>query len=270
MGNLLYHETYQQPQHTEWMILVHGAGGSTRTWRRQVEDLGAEYNLLLVDLPGHGSSHECTKAVHNYSFEFIAGKIWEVADSKGIDKAHLLGISLGTILCLQMRLMAPKRVYSMILPGAIVQLNTKLKVLANISLALARVIGYRTFYKLSARIMMPRQNHKQSRDVFIKESKVLTIAEFKKWTQLYFHLNRTLKKIFKSSSTIPHLLVMGSQDHLFLPAGRSFSAAHQNAELKVIQKCGHVVSIEKAAQFNQICLQFLRQLKRKPALVAKR
>jgi pimeloyl-ACP methyl ester carboxylesterase len=262
---MLHYELHKQSNQSEWMILVHGAGGSARTWRRQLDDFGAEYNLLLIDLPGHGLSRDRTVDIDQYSFEFVAKKIWDVADALEIKKAHLVGISLGTILCLQMRLMHPNRVCSMILPGAIVQLNTKLKVLARTSLALAQIIGYSRFYKLSARIMLPRKNHKQSRDVFIKESRVLTVTEFKKWTQMYYHLNGTLREIFKSTSEIPHLLVMGSQDHLFLPAARSFTSSHKNAHLQVIQNCGHVVSIEKAQKFNQICLNFLKRLREQTA-----
>lgn len=261
MNELLYFETHEQPTHTEWLLFVHGAGGSTRTWKRQIQQLGAQYNLLVVDLPGHGKNKGRDLNMPNYSFEIIGQKVWEVADSLGIVNVHLVGISLGSVLCLQMRELHPHRVSSMILPGTIIRLNIKLKILANISLTLAKVIGYRNFYKLSAFIMMPRTNHKHSRDVFIRESKMLTIAEFKKWTQLYYRLNKTLNNFFKTQSGIPHLLVMGSQDHLFLPPATSYSKLHSNTTLSIIQNCGHVVSIEQAEQFNTICLMFLKKMK---------
>jgi len=258
---LLNYETYQNPANTQWMVLVHGAGGSTRTWKRQVDELGAEYNLLVIDLPGHGQNAGRKLEGETYSFEYIAGKIWEVLDELEISKVHLVGISLGTILVLQMRLMQPERVLSVIMPGAIVKLNLKLRMLASVSLAFAKIIGYPNFYKLSAYIMMPRGNHKKSRDVFIKESKVLTVDEFKNWTNLYYHLNKKLNHIFQIPSTIPHLLVMGSQDHLFLPPAKSYANLHDNATISIIQKCGHVVSIEQASQFNKICLSFLKNIR---------
>jgi pimeloyl-ACP methyl ester carboxylesterase len=135
-----------------------------------------------------------------------------------------------------------------------------LKVLANLSLSLAKIIGYRNFYKLSARIMLPRNNHKKSRDVFINESKALSVNEFKKWTALYYNLNKTLLEFFNAKSSIPHLLIMGSQDHLFLEPAKDYAIYHSNATIKVIQDCGHVVSIEKAKKFNSICLNFLKSL----------
>ncbi len=258
--NLLHFETHQHSISTDWLLFVHGAGGSTRTWKKQIEELGAHYNLLIIDLPGHGKNAGNSAQFPKYSFLFMAEKIWEVIDHIKIQNIHIIGISLGTIICLQMRHLKPHRVLSVIMPGAIVRLNTKLKVLASLSLALAKVIGYPNFYKMSASIMLPRKNHKKSRDVFIKESKALSIDEFQKWTGLYHNLNRTLLDFFETKSPIPHLLIMGSQDHLFLQSAKEYAIYHNNAKIKVIPNCGHVVSIESAQKFNSICLEFLKSL----------
>ncbi len=259
-NGLLHFETHQNDNNTEWVLFVHGAGGSTRTWKRQVEEIGAQYNLLIIDLPGHGQNAGLPKLTSDYTFPIVANKIWNVVDHLNIPSLHIVGISLGTIICLEIREVRPQSVLSVIMPGAIVRLNTKLKVLANLSLGLAKIIGYANFYKVSARIMMPRNNHKKSRDVFIRESQALTTDEFRKWTGLYYGLNKTLNHLFYAKSDIPHLLVMGDQDHLFLVPAQKYSVLHDNATIKVVPKCGHVVSIEKATIFNKICLDFLNAL----------
>ena len=41
-------------QKKEWVVFVHGIGGSTKTWAKQIEAFFEQYNLLLLDLPGHG------------------------------------------------------------------------------------------------------------------------------------------------------------------------------------------------------------------------
>ncbi len=257
-NELIYFETHQKTSHKNWLLFVHGAGGSTRTWKRQIESLGSRYNLLLIDLPGHGRNAGRSNVESVYSFPMVAKKIWQVVDHLRIQSIHLIGVSVGTIVCLQMRSQRPENVRSVIMPGAIVKLNIKLRLLANFSLSLAKIIGYPAFYKLSALIMMPRNNHKKSRDVFIKESKVLTTDEFRKWTSLYYGLHQTLKKLFKASIEMPHLLVMGDQDHLFLKPAQKFAQFHSKAIISIIPKCGHVVSIEQAQKFNEICLNFLK------------
>lgn len=256
---ILHHETHRCHPDADWVLFIHGAGGSTVTWKRQVPALSRQFNLLLVDLPGHGQMAGRTNEEDAYSFHGIAGRLWEVIDHLGIDRVHLVGVSLGTVIALTMREQRPGKVVSVINGGAILRLSNRLKLLARTSLALARVIGYPAFYRLSARVMMPRRNHEASRKVFIRESRFLSIAEFKKWTAMYRGLNATLQHLFAQSSSVPHLLVMGGQDHLFLGQARRYAARHATVRLEVLEGCGHVVSIEQADRFNSLCLGFLAE-----------
>jgi pimeloyl-ACP methyl ester carboxylesterase len=61
---------------------------------------------------------------------------------------------------------------------------------------------------------------------------------------------------------IPTLYVMGDQDYMFLPIVKKVVAQHFNSsKLFVIEQCGHVVNIEKAQQFNNCVLDFLKSKK---------
>ena len=40
----------------EWITFVHGAGGSSTIWYKQIKYFSNKYNLLLLDLRGHGKS----------------------------------------------------------------------------------------------------------------------------------------------------------------------------------------------------------------------
>lgn len=267
--DLLHHETHIANPDAEWLVLIHGAGGSTVTWKRQVPELGRHYNLLVVDLPGHGRMSERPNEEPAYTFEHIGDRIWHVVDHLRLERVHLLGVSLGTVIALSMREQRPAQVASLVNGGAIVRLSTRLKVLATASLTLAKVIGYPAFYRLSATIMMPRKNHQKSRDVFIRESRFLSTEEFRKWTAMYRGLNKTLKRLFAAASDIPHLVVMGAQDHLFLDQAQLYAERHDAVRLEVIPRCGHVVTIEQAERFNVLCLAFLRSID-KPMLVNER
>jgi pimeloyl-ACP methyl ester carboxylesterase len=257
--DLLHHEIHHQHPDGAWLVLIHGAGGSTVTWKRQIVPLGEHYNLLVVDLPGHGKMAERPNTDPTYSFDLIAERIWEVIDHLQLASVHLVGVSLGTVIALTMREQRPHRVVTLVNGGAILRLSTRLKVLARVSLLLAKVIGYPAFYRLSAMIMMPRKNHEASRRVFIRESRFLSTEEFRKWTAMYRGLNGTLKRLFTAASDIPHLVVMGAQDHLFLDQAELYARLHPTTvQLQVIPRCGHVVTIEQAERFNALCLEFLR------------
>lgn len=254
----LYTEKHFRSSSDAWVVFVHGAGGSTRTWRRQIDDFSKDYNLLLIDLPDHGASSGIPNATEEYSFSWLADTLWSAVDHAGIKDAHLCGLSLGSILVMEMERRQPDRVSSMLLGGAIVKLDRKLRIIANTSLSLARVLGFRAFYRLAARIALPRKNHQKSRSVFVRESKALSIAAFERWTQMYTGLNAHLEELFAHVTSTPRHLLMGSQDHLFGKTAAAYCLAHHAASIQVVDGCGHVVSIEQPEQFNNLALEFLK------------
>lgn len=258
---LLNYEQHMHSDKEDWILMIHGAGGSTRTWKKQVEEMKNWFNLLVIDLPGHGGSKKITTIKDAYTFEFIGEKIWEVVDHLDIQKIHLMGVSLGAIIAMQMKQLHPVRVHSLIMAGAIVQLDLKMKAIAGACLRLAKWIGYPRFYKLAARILLPKKNHKKSRDIFVRESRHLTNAEFAKWTAMYgHHLNNTLKQLYEFASMIPTLLVMGAQDHMFLHQARRYAQKHDFARIVEVKGAGHLSNLEKPKEFNRICREYICSL----------
>jgi len=261
-SGLLYFEKHELHQKDDWIIMIHGAGGSTRTWKKQVEEMREWFNLLIIDLPGHGGSKLASISESAYTFEYIGQKIWDVVDHLDIPKIHVMGVSLGAIIAMQMKQLHPVRVNSLIMAGAIVKLDLKMKAVAGACLKLAEWIGYPRFYKIAAKILLPKKNHKKSRDIFVRESRHLTNEEFAKWTALYgSHLNRTLKALYNYASKIPTLLVMGAQDHMFLSQAKNYVAKHDFADLIEIPKAGHLSNLEKPKEFNKICHQYISSLR---------
>jgi pimeloyl-ACP methyl ester carboxylesterase len=266
--SLLHFDKHEYHPQGEWLLMIHGAGGSTRTWKRQVKELGQHFNLLIVDLPGHGQSADTDSEDDEYTFSLVSHRVWAVVDHVGLEKVHVLGVSLGAIIALRVEQLYNDRVKSVVLAGAIVQLNRKLRIIASASLFLAKVVGYRAFYKFAARIALPRANHKTSRDVFIRESQALSLDEFRKWTEMYRSLHVTLKDLYSEASEVPRLLLMGSQDHLFLNPAAEYVKERANAVLRIFPKCGHVVNIEKAEAFNKHCISFIQEVVGKKELSA--
>ena len=251
----LYYETHHtNDAQRPWILFVHGAGGSTRTWRKQWEHFADHFNLLAIDLPGHARSAEATLNQMHYDFEWIGNKIWEVVDLLKLQKVHLMAVSLGSIIAMQMQHSRPHQVHSLIFAGPIVGLNTKLRILARTGLTLAKIIGYQNFYALTARLTLPRKNHKKSRDIFVRESKFISDAEYKKWTAMYGKtLDNTLKRLFEHRPPVSVYFLIGAQDHLFIGPAMNYAGKFDNIIVDIIEKCGHLVSLEKAAIFNEKC-----------------
>lgn len=252
-----------------WVTFVHGAGGSSTIWFKQLKALKTNYNLLLIDLRGHGLSKNIYSDWKKYSFEAIGNDVIEVLDHLKIQQTHFIGISLGTIIIRELTNRFPERTISMILGGAVMDLNFRCRWLMRIANATKSVIPYMILYKFFAFIIMPKKNHTESRNLFVKEAKKLYQNEFKKWVSMFTQLKPIFNLFHKKESGKPTLYIMGSEDYLFLPAVKKIVSSHKKSTLAVIEKCGHVVNIEQPQIFNDLVLAHLNKfnsLTAKPAL----
>jgi len=257
---LIHYSTYTNPKAKEWVTFVHGAGGSSTIWYKQLRDFKRHFNILLLDLRGHGNSKPNLKDAFNdkYTFDSITEDIIEVIEYEGIQKSHFVGISLGTILIRNLAEKYPERVSSMIMGGAIMKLNFRSQVLMRLGIIFKSIVPYLWLYKFFAFIIMPKKNHRESRLLFVREAKKLYQKEFIRWFKLTSEINPLLRFFRMVDINIPTLYVMGEQDYLFLPTIKKVSSAHQTAQLCIIPNCGHVVNVEQPNVFNNKVIAYLK------------
>ena len=259
---MLNYTTYLHKENTKWVTFVHGAGGSSSIWFKQIRAFKDKYNVLVLDLRGHGNSRPVLKDVFNekYTFDVITADIVELLDYLKIEKSHFVGISLGTILIRNLAETNPERVDSMILAGAIMKLNFRSQILIKLGVIFKSVMPYILLYKLFAFIIMPRKNHKSSRLLFVREAKKMCQKEFIKWFKLSSEINPLLRLFRVKDVKIPTYYLMGDQDYLFLPSIKKITETHSLTSLAVVKNCGHVVNVEQPLLFNEKAIYFLDNL----------
>lgn len=254
---MLYYQVLEKGADREWVILLHGLGGSSSIWYKQVDAYARHFNVVRVDLYGHGNTRETLPA---YSFETLARATFRVMDDLGLDSAHIAGISLGSILAGAMGALAPQRVKSLILGGAVPGFNLRSRFLLQTAKVLRHAMPYMWLYRLFALIMMPRKRHAKSRGIFVREAKKLGRPEFLKWyrmLQTYPRIHRSLSDRLRESN-IPKLFISGSEDHLFLRMVKNYVRTDPQATLHILERCGHVCNIENPAAFNQVSINFIK------------
>ena len=259
---MINYTIYNNESSNQWVTFVHGAGGSSSIWFKQIRDFQKYYNILLLDLRGHGSSNEQIKKAfqRKYTFKSIANDVLEVLDFLKIESSHFVGISLGTIVIRQLAETNPNRVKSMILGGAILKMNFRSQILMRLGNMFKYVLPYLVLYKFFAFVIMPNKNHKQSRLLFINEAKKLYQKEFIRWFKLTAEINPILKWFRQVELNIPTLYVMGEEDYMFLPSVRKVVENHyKSSKLFVVKNCGHVVNVEQPSIFNTQVLSFLNK-----------
>jgi pimeloyl-ACP methyl ester carboxylesterase len=261
---MLHYETHICGNDKDWVIFLHGLGGNSNIWYKQADDYKKHFNLIFIDLFGHGSTRESLDA---YSYETIAEFVINVMDKAKIESAHFVGISLGTIITDAVSMIAPERMKSIVQGGAVMGYDFRARFLLRSGAILKHMLPYMWLYRLFAFIMMPRKNHSKSRNFFIREAKKLGGKEFRKWYKLMGTLVSfydTYRK--KSNHTIPKLYISGDQDHLFLPFVIQNFLRETFSSIHIIEKCGHVCNIERFKEFNRISLYYLNSYPDQPML----
>ncbi|ANN71989.1 alpha/beta fold hydrolase [Bordetella bronchialis] len=95
------------------VVCIHGLGGSSNNWTPVMEAF-TRFRVLRIDLPGSARSHAVQGPL---SIDSLAQAVREVCARLGVARAHLVGHSLGTIVCFKLAAESPELVRSLALFG---------------------------------------------------------------------------------------------------------------------------------------------------------
>ena len=241
------------------VILLHGLGGSAENWHfnaavSNIMPLAANYHVIAPDQIGFGKSD---KPLLKYRVGTYADFLDKFMAELKIEKAHLVGNSLGGWIAGLMAIKYPNRVEKIVLADAagivpanvdtvdIYQLNNSNR--DDIRANLKRIFANPLFQNNEALVDQFLTARIAAGDGYTINSLIESIRRKEDF------LNGRLGEIKK-----PTLIIWGRQDGL-LPVSDAtrFNKGIAGSQLIVFENCGHVPQFEKAADFNREVLKFL-------------
>ncbi|MFN4300336.1 MAG: alpha/beta fold hydrolase [Thermaurantimonas sp.] len=261
---VLYHKVFKHSDpNADWVTMVHGAGGSSNIWYKQLRDFRKHFHILLLDLRGHGNSKNPFQnwmQREGYQFSDICDDVIKLLDFLKIEKSHFVGISLGTIIIREISEKYPGRVQKMVLGGAVIRFNLRSRILVRLAHALKRILPFIWIYKIYAHILMPKKRHEKSRNLFINEARKIYQKEFLRWIKITSQIKPLMKLFRENPPKHPTLYLMGDEDYMFLPSVQIIASQHKNSHLEIVPKSGHVCNVDQPEFFNEKAIQFLKGL----------
>jgi pimeloyl-ACP methyl ester carboxylesterase len=260
---MLHYRAITNEQFNNWVVMIHGAGGSIEVWYRQVADFARHFNVLLVDLVGHGGS--AGKAiVDGFNFSNAADQVMEVVNHLKIEKCHFMGLSLGSIVVRFIAQKHPQRVLSMVLAGAVTKISLRLKALLHLTTTFKNVVPYRILRNIFAKFIIPQPKYSKSKSMFLSSAEKMPFESFTSWLKLSNGLAARVKSLFEEHVSIPTLYVMGEDDKLFLKHVRRTvsNSPGDNVSLAIVPNAGHVCNIDNKSYFNQLSIDFIERVSR--------
>ena len=249
------------------VILLHGLGASAEIWMHNIAAL-AEYRKVFVpDLPGFGRSEQPPPSFCPFDYARFIDNFMEALN---IQKASLIGQSLGGGIALQYALQFPQKVEKLILVdcagfGKDVRWTLKLMSLPWIGelVTYPTRLGVALFFKFA--VHDPNIITEEFIDIYYK---IFTQPGFQafmlKITRMLVDIHggksEVLAPIMENLHKIkqPALIVWGANDQVF-PLQQAYTGKEKmpNAHLNIMERCGHIPNLEKPEEFNNIVLEFL-------------
>ncbi len=241
----------------DWLVLIHGVSGSTRCWKNQMGDFNEHFRVLNVDLIGHGNS-SALNDYQKYNGSIMANYLRLLMDELGIEKAHICGLSLGTIIQQYFCELFPERIISCIFASPICKTNYLTKFVNSFADRIfLKIFSTNTYLKMMGYMMLPGKAHEKSRKFFLNETLKISGTEFRKWWKVVVQGDHYA---FLGKYDIPSLIVVGKQDFCFYDDSLELKEKFANSEFKVIKNAGHVFIFQKAKEFNQMVIDYVDSL----------
>lgn len=231
------------------LILVHGAGGSRLTWRRQTRPLDKDINIAALELPGHGESP-------GPPLDSIAGYAdWTTRVLEALPLATrpvLGGISMGGAVAMETALARPDLLAGLILISTGARLGPDPDLVQHLEKDFSGAIS-----RFVESIFTPKTNPatvRQSFEVMTAAGPEIILADLRCGHD--FNRRNQVRNI-----QVPALVLCGEQDRLTPPELSIFLAGNiAGARLEIIKRAGHMLHIEQWATVNRAILNFIHTL----------
>ena len=234
------------------LVFIHGSGSDHSAWSHQYGRLYKKYNIIAINLPGHGHSGGGGEAdVGDYCL--WVKKLLAILD---LESAVLVGHSLGAAISLRFVLNYPQEIAGIVLVGGGMKMPVNpffLEFLkTNPPVVPAEVIDLICKYSLAKenrpKIFTPLQKSISQSKVDVLYGDLLACNNL--------DLTQELGKI-----RVPVLVICGAEDKMTPPdCSRRLAASISGATLEIIEGAGHMVMLERPAEFNMSLDKFAESI----------
>lgn len=235
------------------IVFLHPAFGDHRCFDKQIDFFSSKYRVITIDLLGHGLSQP-GKAKDK--IDTSTKHLRLIIEKEGFEKAHFIGVSMGTLIAQYFALLHPEKVSSMTILGGY-DINTNNKEVAkaqrseNIKWIFKALFSMNSFrrYTSSAIAIKPESQ-----------------AKFYEMTKMYkrksFVVMSGLANILKQRDYVkkdyPMLIISGDRDiDLSIRMAKLYNENETNSEFRLIQNAGHCANMDNEQEFNKILMDFL-------------
>lgn len=254
-----YFEFIRKEISQELLIFVHPLGMSHKVWDSAIAYFKEKYDLLLIDLPGHGNSKEVSTG-NNWTISQLASDIKALANSYGYQKAHYIGTSIGGAIGQEILLSTPDFLQSLVVTNTHHKIGTY-----EFWNARATDIRNKGLEEMAAGIV-PRwfapQYINTHPEVVSTWQRLLEKSDNEGYALLCEALGdwQATDRLAERDRSIPVLCIAGKDDPAMPLENMQELAKCMGSEPLAVMEIGHVPSVEAPEAFNQLLNDWLTRI----------
>jgi 3-oxoadipate enol-lactonase len=250
------HYLDENPTSQEAVLLLHGLGAHSQSWLFQTHPLHKSgFRTIAPDAPGFGKS---TYPGGQVSIDQFCSPIETLVEKLSIHSLHVVGISMGGAMALQIALNHPEWISHLVLVNTFARLTiTSPRLLPYFAIRsiLVYTLGLPTQAKAVAKRIFPDPDQEIFRQGLIEQ---VTQADPRAYRAAMRALARFDVRKHLNGIQCPTLVITGDRDTTVPLEAQHYLAQNIiGAQQVFIKDAGHAVTIEKPEQFNQILVEFL-------------
>gem|GEM_PF-1632511 len=246
----------------ETVILLHGHSLDRRMWDEQLGVLAEKYRVVRIDLRGYGLSSD---QVEGERFTH-ADDVVAVMDSLDIDRAHVVGLSMGSFIAGDLVAMYPERLLSCTMASGGIRNSPSVnepmdsaewaRKSADIESVRAKGIGQ--YKKEWLEILLQSGGSQRER---MRKPLARMVDEWTAWQALNheshcYYGREAMDSLRARRPSVPCLFVRGAND--WREGSRIGMMDYlPNSRLVVLPDCGHVMNMDRPEEFNRVLMEFL-------------
>jgi len=236
------------------VVFVHGWSCHSGFWREQVPALADKAQLILIDLPGHGQSD---KPRTDYTMDYFARAVLVVMRDAGVDKATLIGHSMGTPVICRVHAQAPEKVGALVAVDGVLRRPKFKPEDAEKFAGPFRAPEYRAHVTNFVRSMFPNPGSETLRDRTLAE--VLATPQHVMSGAMDGMFGAGQPAWDPQNVTVP-LLVLNAKNRMWTADYEAWvKSASPRTDYRVLDGVGHFLMLEKPAEFNAALLSMLQK-----------
>ena len=236
------------------IVLVHCWSGNLGFWREQVPALADKARLILIDLPGHGHSDKPHTA---YTMDFFAEAVLAVMADAHVDKATLVGHSMGVPVICRVCKQAPERVAALVSVDGTLRRPRMTPTQTEQFVAQFRAADYREQTRQFMGSMFPAPGTEALRDRVVSE--LLDTPQYVMLGAMEGMFGADQPDWDLHHVNVP-VLVINAPNPMWNDEYRDYvRSLSSQADYRTIDGVGHWLMLEKPVEFNAALTEGLRK-----------